>query len=562
MENAFRPLLLSLLATAIVAFAALGRAPLWDRDEPRNARCAAEMLQRSDWVVPTFNGQLRTHKPILLYWLMLGSYQLFGVHEWSARLPSALAGMLSVACTFAIARRFLASTVAAWSATALGTMVMMTVATRAATPDAWLIASITFAMALWTHGAWHPVGPCTHDGFRSVAYRTPTIGRWAAVWGACGLAVLAKGPVGILLPLAIIGLCTWWAIDGDTGLRLQGWRLARAAWSMQPLVALLAVLAVAGPWYVLVGIRTDGQWLRGFFFEHNMQRAMAPMEGHRGPGPLFYAGSLLVGSFPWSVFAAPIFIDAIQLYRRRRETRPMLILVAAWVGTFVAAFSLAATKLPSYVSPTYPGLALLIGFWLHRVCSGQIAQPRWITAALLVGMLSGVAIAIGAGVLAQTSMAALRPMSIAGIVLTVGSLLALAFHRRGQSGLAIRSYATASWMTIVVAFAAGPWLLSQQRLDLAALVTLFDAEPSRDYVAFGGGEPSWVFYGQRSIPEISAQSIDQAADHLARGQRVIARQALGESLIEHCRQQGIATHRVAQAPVFLEDDQLMVIERR
>ena len=77
-------------------FSFLGSARLWDRDEPRNARAAQEMLERNDWIVPTFNGELRSHKPILLYWLQMSAYSIFGQSETSARLPSALAACLSV----------------------------------------------------------------------------------------------------------------------------------------------------------------------------------------------------------------------------------------------------------------------------------------------------------------------------------------------------------------------------------------------------------------------------------------------------------------------------------
>ncbi len=86
----FRDQLVVLAAAAIVFFTNLGAPQLWDEDEPRNAACAREMLERGDWVVPTFNYELRTQKPVLLYWCMLASYSVFGVNEFAARLPSAL----------------------------------------------------------------------------------------------------------------------------------------------------------------------------------------------------------------------------------------------------------------------------------------------------------------------------------------------------------------------------------------------------------------------------------------------------------------------------------------
>ncbi len=93
--TAWRVCILATL-TALVMFSFLGSARLWDRDEPRNARAAQEMLERNDWIVPTFNGELRSHKPILLYWLQMTAYSLMGRSETAARIPSALAACVSV----------------------------------------------------------------------------------------------------------------------------------------------------------------------------------------------------------------------------------------------------------------------------------------------------------------------------------------------------------------------------------------------------------------------------------------------------------------------------------
>ena len=84
----------------------LGTAYLWDRDEPRNAGCAAEMLARGDWVTPIFNDELRHQKPVLLYWLIMAAYAAMGVNEWAARLPSALLAIGTVTCTYVMGRRW------------------------------------------------------------------------------------------------------------------------------------------------------------------------------------------------------------------------------------------------------------------------------------------------------------------------------------------------------------------------------------------------------------------------------------------------------------------------
>ena len=92
---------------ATVFFNQLGATRLWDRDETRNAGCAAEMLQADNWVVPIFNSQLRRHKPILTYWMMMSSYQVFGITEFAARFWSATLGVLTCLLTWRIGWRLL-----------------------------------------------------------------------------------------------------------------------------------------------------------------------------------------------------------------------------------------------------------------------------------------------------------------------------------------------------------------------------------------------------------------------------------------------------------------------
>src|SRR5450432_3795221 len=106
-DHPWRDTLAVAAIAAVMYCAALGSARLLDDDEPRNSQCGREMLDRGDWIVPTFNGQLRTDKPILLYWAMLAVYNVLGVNEFAARLPSALAGVGTVVLTYHLGRLLL-----------------------------------------------------------------------------------------------------------------------------------------------------------------------------------------------------------------------------------------------------------------------------------------------------------------------------------------------------------------------------------------------------------------------------------------------------------------------
>ena len=122
-------------AAAVVLFTNLGAAALWDEDEPLYASCAREMLQRGDWVVPTFNGEIFPEKPPLMFWLMMGSFRLFGVTEFAARFWSAALGVGTALLTYHLGRLLFRAEVGLWAGLIVVTSIIFTVSARAATVD-------------------------------------------------------------------------------------------------------------------------------------------------------------------------------------------------------------------------------------------------------------------------------------------------------------------------------------------------------------------------------------------------------------------------------------------
>ena len=133
MRSIARDLAILALVGGVVLFSNLGGPRLWDRDEPRNAGCALEMRERGDWITPWFNDELRSHKPVLLYWLIMSAYAVFGVSEFSARFWSAALGLGSVWLTYAMGRRLFSPRVGLWAGVILCSTLMFDVAARAAT---------------------------------------------------------------------------------------------------------------------------------------------------------------------------------------------------------------------------------------------------------------------------------------------------------------------------------------------------------------------------------------------------------------------------------------------
>ena len=314
--------LILVLASSAVFFTGLGQSRLWDRDEPRNAGCAAEMMARGDWVVPIFNDQLRQQKPVLLYWLMISAYQFLGVNEFAARFWSAALAVVTVLCTWQMGRRLYGDAVGWLAAIALATSLMFVVAARAATPDALLIACVTAALAVFVQATFSrpESAPCGADRWR---FFPKTWGSILAFYGLLGLAVLAKGPVGFLLPMATIGL--FGMIESarpnqqlrglaqrirHVGAIVHPLNFWRTLWQMKPLVGGIIVLLVAGPWFVGVHWRTDGDFTRLFF----PQRELGPCHGADGK-PRRWTLVLSAGDpdrfFPLVVFLGANRIDPL-----------------------------------------------------------------------------------------------------------------------------------------------------------------------------------------------------------------------------------------------------------
>ncbi len=498
-----------LAVSLLVLFTNLGGPRLWDRDEPRNAGCALEMMERGDWVVPVFNDELRAHKPILLYWLIMSAYGVFGVSEFSARFWSAALAVGTVLATYGIGRRLFRAEVGFWAAVILATSLMFDVAGRAATPDSALIFCSTAALLVYVLAAF----PADETYFPR---------RWwaaGAMYGLMGLAVLAKGPVGAVLPTAVIGMFLLIvrlpeAVESVQRPVWQRWLLhllrpfspvhfLRTCWSMRPLTAIVVILAVAGPWYAWVGWRTGGEFLRVFFGEHNLGRAAQAMEGHRG-GLWFYPVAILVGFFPWSVFAAPIVCDVAARVRSKTPWSAGYAFALCWIGVYVGLFSLAQTKLASYITPCYPALALLTACFVSHWVRGLAAGWRgWPAGAIVTLGLVGLVMALAVPLAARRFLPGEEWLGLVGLIPLLGALVALTFQRKQQFLAAARTVAVTAAMFTTAMFG---WavLRVDRHQESRLLLTMIERAGGRPQIgAFGRLEPTWVFYGGRPIDELT-----------------------------------------------------------
>ena len=606
----FRQTILIVVTAGVVLFSNLGAPRLWDRDEPRNAGCAAEMVARGDWLVPTFNEELRTHKPILLYWFIMGSYALFGVHEFGARFPSALLAVGSCLLTWNIGRRLFDDRVGLWAAVILASSLMFDVAGRAATPDSVLIFFSTLAIYLFIRGI--------TDVNEAAAARDEI---WfprsqlivVSMYAAMGFAVLAKGPIGMVLPTAVIGMyllivrlsrvappdasatpvneaasylsrlpsplqrCSAAALSWLVCCvrPFAPWHFLRTCWSMHPVTAVGVVLLVAMPWYLLVGWQTNGAWTRGFFLEHNLGRATAAMEGHSG-GVWFYPLTILVGFFPWSVFAVPVLLNLIQSVRVPGPWRRGLMFMACWVGVYVCLFTVAQTKLPSYITPCYPALALLTSCFLdHWRRQQSQASAYWPQAAFVSLGLAGLAMLVTLPIAAHRFLPGEEWLAVVGGIPLAGAVAGLWLTRRGQIRIAQYAMATTAVCLTTVVFAWAAVRVDQRRQEPGVLARLAREDPESQIGAFGVLEPSWVFYTQRPVVELVNEGSAPAPDARSRDAGDLQKSVsilqflkadhryviTTRDRISEIRERSPQVRVLYRSPYFLKDSELVVLGR-
>jgi len=459
-----RPVPWLLLICAVNFIFMLGGSSLWDVDEPNNAVCAREMLAAGNWWVPVFNGELRFDKPILLYWLMMPLFHVFGAHEWTARLPSAMAISLTVMTVFYFGRRMADTRTGLVAALLLASSLHMVVIARAATPDPLLILFVGFSLFAFL---------CFYlEGMDNTRLLM-------AAYAVLGLGVLAKGPVAILLPALVLLIF----------LLLMGqWK---ELGKFRILTGLCVILAIALPWYVTVGVLTDGEWLKGFLLHHNVDRFIGALQGHRGfPG--FYILSFLLGWFPYAGLLVAAFVLGSWRWRILRKD-PVRFFLLCWFGVFLVFFTLARTRLPNYMLPAFPAAAMLMAFWVRE---HEEQAKHWLTrGALLLSVL----VMLGAGVVLQLQWPGEWIYSLCFMPLLIAAVVSVRY-----SDQAIPVIATG--MAVCVLLLAG-WGLPRFEYhkvspEIAAAATQagFDGNALATYRYF---QPSLLYYHGGRLPMLT-----------------------------------------------------------
>jgi 4-amino-4-deoxy-L-arabinose transferase-like glycosyltransferase len=346
------PILWVGLLSWIAFFHRLGDIGLLDETEPLFVEAARQMWQTRDWITPYFNGTPRFDKPPLIYWLMSLSFQGFGISEWAARLPSALAGSAIVAMLFGILSssrhqpRWLP-----YLGSAIGALNLeMVFFGRTGYSDMVLNACFTGSLLAFFRGYCQPETP-----------QQQQIWYWLA-FSLCGFGALTKGPIAMLLPGAIIAIFLGLTRNlGKVGRELP-WKSG-----------LLLMLGIALPWYVLVIQQHGSAFTEAFFGFHNVQRFTQVVNRHAGPW-YYHFVVLGVGLLPWSIVLPEAISEAIKTSRSLPRSAHLGLLAVIWWGVVMGFFAIAATKYVTYSLPAVPASAILIALWWEQQASKSASK--------------------------------------------------------------------------------------------------------------------------------------------------------------------------------------------
>ena len=345
------------LVILVSLFANLGAIGLVGPDEPRYAWIARAMAETGDWVTPRLWGMPWFEKPILYYWVAAIGFQMHLPAEWAARLPSAFAALAAAVAIGWFAWRHyggdedLSTSPALLAPIIFSTSVAAIAFSRAATPDMLFSAAITLAMVcaasvLRRSGALR----ITTAAQANIKNRDLLILVW---WGASlGLGVLAKGPAAAILAGGAVGI---WA------LATSHWR---AALRLAHPIAIAAFCAVALSWYVLCA-RRNPDFLHVFIMQHNFERYLTPLFQHQQPF-WFFGPIIILALLPWSALLIAAAQEALRVWREKSWKNSPGFFVACWAVFPILFFSFSQSKLPSYILPAVPALALVIAIGANR----------------------------------------------------------------------------------------------------------------------------------------------------------------------------------------------------
>ncbi|WP_344764535.1 glycosyltransferase family 39 protein [Actimicrobium antarcticum] len=380
-------------------------------DEGRYAEMAREMFSTGDWITTRLNGIKYFEKPPLQIWMTALTFKLFGLGEWQARLWTGLCGLIGVAAVAYTGRKVFGQRVGFDAALVLGSCVLWAMLGHINTLDMGLSAMMTLALC----------GLLVAQ--RDAASATERRNGMLVCWAGMALAVMSKGLIGAVLPGAVLVVYTFVARDWSIWKRLHMG------------LGLLVFFAITTPWFVLVSLQNP-EFPQFFFIHEHFQRFTSKI--HHRAGPIYYfVPLLLLGMVPWLGVLAQGLWQGVRNRGTGFQAEKMLLV---WAGFIFFFFSISSSKLPSYILPIFPALALLVACYLRQVSQRVLVG----NAALLVVLgIIGLALLNRMPLLAKNEVdlplyLAYMPWAAAGAAIAVcGGVLAILARRHTARSLVL-----------------------------------------------------------------------------------------------------------------------------
>jgi len=481
------------IAASFLLLWKLDYASLWNPDEGRYASASLEMAkalpgEKSSWLIPHLNTLPRLNKPPLVYWITATSYRIFGVHEWSGRLTTALAsiGILALLWWMAVAiwGRDDGSKKAFFAMLVWVTAVVPFALSRLLNTDMLL----TFATTLILVAIWR------------TAEEKPSWKAFAAAAIGLGLALLAKGPVGIALPLLVV--LVWLGM-----VHKKYFYRYFVEHKFAILSTFIVGIAIAAPWYLAVNAARPG-FLSHFIFVENLGRFSGEKAYHKPTSVFYYLPILLIGFIPWTFCLVPAAANYWkERFQSTSQSRARLFLWV-WALLIVLFFSVSSTKLITYILPALPAFALLLG---DAVAEYRLPTKAWKFAlnanAVLMALLGILLIALPhlkfANKIADVP-AFQSSFTIGGIVLLAGALAMLIRMRIPRAQILAQS-GTALLFVFVLPFIVGSVAPYE---DISHVVQRLAPQlsPNTQIVQYDTFQPSLIYYTRRPVTVIHQEN--------------------------------------------------------